>query len=84
MRRLIVVLTMTALLVAMSITVPAGAQEEEWWEGFGTKGEEEWEEPRPPECDWYGPFEWEEDEAWWEYWCWWHGWGWEYVFWVWD
>ncbi len=39
-------------------------------------------EPRPPDCDWYGPYG-HGNDAWWEYWCYWHGWGWEYVFWAW-
>ena len=38
-------------------------------------------EPRPPDCDWYGPYG-HGNDAWWEYWCYWHGWGWEYVFWA--
>ncbi len=39
-------------------------------------------EPRPPDCDWYGPYG-HGNDAWWEYWCYWHGWGWEFVFWAW-
>jgi hypothetical protein len=40
------------------------------------------EEPRAPECDWYGPYHERPYDPWYEYWCYWHGWGWEYVFWV--
>ncbi len=40
------------------------------------------EEPRAPECDWYGPYHERPWDPWYEYWCYWHGWGWEYVFWV--
>ncbi len=73
MRRIVLVLVMTAMLMTALLTTPAGAQ-------FGSKGEEH--EPGTPECEWYGPFGYGH-EAWWEYWCWWPGWGWEYVFWVW-
>jgi len=40
------------------------------------------EEPRAPDCDWYGPYHERPYDPWYEYWCYWHGWGWEYVFWV--
>jgi|SRR5215211_7415671 len=40
------------------------------------------EEPRAPDCDWYGPYHERPWDPWYEYWCYWHGWGWEYVFWV--
>ncbi len=82
MKRMFLVLTMTAMLLAMLLTVPAGGQD--FGPDGGTKGRED--EPQPPECDWYGPYtRWQgrEYDPWWEYWCWWPGWGWEYVFWVW-
>ena len=71
MRRMILVLTVTAMLLATLLALPAAAE-------MGTKGEEE---PNTPECGWYGPFEERGWDPWWEYWCYWHGWGWEYVFW---
>jgi hypothetical protein len=77
MRRMILVLTVSAMMMlAMFLTMPAGAQED----FMGTKGGDD--EPGMPECEWYGPFGYG-NEAWWEYWCWWPGWGWEYVFWAW-
>jgi len=72
---MILVLTVTAMLLATLLTLPAGAQ-------MGEKGGEE--EPNTPECSWYGPFEEPSWDPWWEYWCYWHGWGWEFVFWVYD
>ena len=73
MRRIILVLTVTAMMLATSLALPALAAAE-----MGTKGEEE---PGTPECGWYGPFEEGNWDPWWEYWCYWPGWGWEYVFW---
>jgi hypothetical protein len=75
-KRVFLVLTMTAMLLAMVLTVPVSAQD------FGSKGGYE-DEPRAPDCDWYGPYEERPWDPWWEYWCYWHGWGWEFVFWVW-
>jgi len=75
---MILVLTVSAMMMlAMFLTMPAGAQDMDF---MGTKGGDD--EPGMPECDWYGPFGYG-NEAWWEYWCWWPGWGWEYVFWAW-
>ncbi len=72
MRRIIRVLTVTAIMLAMmvaSIGLPALAQDDA---------------PNAPQCGWYA--NWllaDPDVTWWEYWCWWPGWGWEFVFWVW-
>jgi hypothetical protein len=69
-RRVVLVLTVVAVLLAAMLTsgLSAVAQDEA---------------PGDPQCGWY--LNWEEpEEAWWEYWCWWPGWGWEFVFWVWD
>ncbi len=72
MKRIILVLTVTAMMLAMmvaSIGVPALAQDDE---------------PNAPQCSWY--LNWltsDPDTDWWEFWCWWPGWGWEFVFWVW-
>jgi hypothetical protein len=71
MKRIILVLTVTAMMLATtvaSIGLPALAQDA----------------PGAPQCSWY--LNWvvsAPHEAWWEYWCWWPGWGWEFVFWVW-
>jgi hypothetical protein len=77
MRRLLLVLTVSAMLLATVLAGPAGAD-------FGSKGGDWEDEPSAPECEWYGPYEEDDDDAWWEYWCYWPGWGWEFVFWVWD
>ncbi len=70
MKRLILVLTVTAVLLAAIVTggLSAVAQEEA---------------PGDPQCGWYYNTA-EDYDPWWEYWCWWPGWGWEYVFWVYD
>ncbi len=71
MKRIILVLTITAMMLATVVAagaLPALAQDE----------------PSAPQCGWY--LNWLAvlpDLAWWEYWCWWPGWGWEFVFWVW-
>jgi hypothetical protein len=70
MRRMILVLTVTALL---SVVLLASS-------GLPTLAQEM---PAAPQCSWYENWE-DPANAWWEYWCWWPGWGWEYVFWVWD
>jgi hypothetical protein len=80
MKRVLLVLTVTAMVLAVmlsSLALPALAQDDR--------------PPADPDCDWYGPFSvevweqvpWLEEEAWWEYWCYWPHWGWEFVFWVW-
>ena len=71
MKRIILVLTITAMMLAMLVAsggLPAVAQDEG---------------PGSPQCSWYKNWE-DPEKAWWEYWCWWPGWGWEFVFWVWD
>jgi hypothetical protein len=77
MRRMILVLTVTAMLVVTALSASA----QEWDEGSGKLDNNE---PATPECGWYFFEETRQWDAWWEYWCYWRGWGWEYVFWVWD
>ena len=79
MRRMILVLTVSAMMLMTVLTGVAVGQMDDP-EGAGHKGGDD--EPGMPECEWYGPFGYG-NEAWWEYWCWWPGWGWEYVFWAW-
>jgi hypothetical protein len=70
MRRMILVLTVTALLSVVLLAssgLPILAQEG----------------PAAPQCSWYKNWE-DPANAWWEYWCWWPGWGWEFVLWTWD
>jgi len=71
MKRMILVLTVTAMMLIGS-ALPALATHE--------TGDEEG-RPDRPKCDWYGPFEEGNWDPWWEYWCYWPHWGWEYVFW---
>jgi opacity protein-like surface antigen len=73
MRRLILVLTVSAMML-VAVAMPAVANHE--------YGDEE-DRPDNPKCDWYGPFSEGPGHAWWEYWCYWPHWGWEFVFWVW-
>ncbi len=78
MRRMILVLTVSAMMLMTVLTgVAVGdiGDPDAGHKGYG-------DDPGTPECEWYGPFGYGND-AWWEYWCWWPGWGWEYVFWVW-
>ena len=81
MRRMIVVLVMSAMLLMTVFAVPAVGDMGD--PDAGSKGED-YEEPGEVNCDWYGPFGYG-NEAWWEYWCWygapWHEW--YFVFWVW-
>ncbi len=76
MRRLILVLTVSAMML-VAVAMPAVGWHEETGDSKGA--------PENPDCDWYGPFGGGpgDDEAWWEYWCFWPHWGWEFVFWVW-
>jgi len=72
MKRLVLVLTITAMMLAVLVSglaLPALAQDEK--------------EPRQPRCDWYYFEETRQWDAWWEYWCRYPDWGWEFVFWVW-
>ena len=71
MKRLILVLTVTAVML-VSIALPALARHEE-------TGDER-EAPNNPQCGWYES--WDQHEEWWEYWCYWPHWGWEFVFWT--
>ena len=77
MKRLILVLALTAMLVATAL--PALAQN--FNEESGKTDDSG--EPRAPSCDWYYFDETHEYDAWWEYWCYWRGWGWEFVVWEW-
>ncbi len=72
MKRLILVLALTAMMLVTSV-LPALARHEETGDPR--------EEPRNPQCGWYA--NWSEHEEWWEYWCYWPHWGWEFVFWTW-
>ncbi len=70
MRRMILVLTVTALMLATlvsSLALPALAQGE----------------PREPRCRWFYFEETRRWDAWWEYWCHYRGWGWVFVVWEW-
>jgi len=73
MKRMILVLTLTAMMLLGS-ALPALATHE--------TGDEEG-RPDNPKCDWYFFDETRRYDAWWEYWCYWPHWGWEFVFWVW-
>ena len=76
MKRLILVLTVTAMLVVTALSASA--------QGFDEpSGKLDNGEPNAPECDWYYFDETREYDAWWEYWCHYRGWGWEFVFWTW-
>ena len=77
MKRLILVLTVTAMLVVTALSASAQGFDEE--SGKLDDGGE----PNAPECDWYYFDETRDYDAWWEYWCEWPGWGWEFVFWTW-
>ena len=77
MKRLILVLALTAMLVATALSASA----QEFDERSGKLDENG--EPDTPDCDWYFFDETREYDAWYEYWCWWPHWGWEFVFWVW-
>ncbi len=70
MKRLILVLTVTAMMLIGS-ALPALATHE-----MGDPSGE----PRNPQCGWFE--NWSEQEEWWEYWCYWPHWGWEFVFWT--
>ena len=76
MKRLILVLTLTAMMLATALS--ASAQEFDEDSGKLDNGE-----PNAPECDWYYFDETHEYDAWYEYWCHYRGWGWEFVFWTW-
>ena len=69
MKRMILVLTITALMILGS-ALPALADMKD--------GKQE--EPDPPECGWYES--WNDEEEWWEYWCYYPRWGWDFVFWT--
>ena len=69
MKRMILVLTITALMI-LSSALPALADMKDGKEGA---------EPDPPDCGWYES--WNDEEEWWEYWCYYPHWGWDYVFW---
>jgi len=75
-KRMILVLTVTAMLVATAL--PATAQK--FNEESGKL--DDYQEPRAPKCGWYYFDATRKYDAWWEYWCYWRGWGWEFVFWV--
>ena len=77
MKRLILVLTVTAMLVVTALSASAQGFDEE--SGKLDDGGE----PDAPECDWYYFDETRDYDAWWEYWCEWPGWGWEFVLWTW-
>jgi len=77
MKRMILVLTLTAMLVVTAL--PALAQN--FNEESGKMDDSG--EPNTPECDWYYFDETREYDAWYEYWCHYRGWGWEFVFWTW-
>ena len=77
MKRMILVLTLTAMLVVTAL--PALAQN--FNEESGKMDDSG--EPNTPECDWYYFDETREYDAWWEYWCHYRGWGWEFVLWTW-
>ena len=75
MKRIILVLTVTATMLAMMVAggaLPALATHE--------TGDDSG-RPDNPQCGWYENRG--EGEEWWEYWCWWPHWGWEFVFWTW-
>ena len=77
MRRLVLVLTVTAMLVLTAFSASAQEFDEE-------SGKlEDFDEPRAPDCEWYFFEETRQYDAWWEYWCYYHGWGWEFVVWEW-
>ncbi len=71
LKRLILVLTVTAMMLIGS-ALPALAYHEETGDPA--------ESPENPRCGWYPSSN--EEEEWWEYWCRWPHWGWEYVFWT--
>ena len=71
MKRIILVLTITAVMLTMLVA------------GGGLSALAQEEAPGDPQCGWYYNTG-EGFAPWWEYWCWWPGWGWEYVFWAWD
>jgi hypothetical protein len=77
MKRMILVLTLTAMMLATAL--PALAQN--FNEESGKTDDSG--EPRAPSCDWYYFDETRQYDAWWEYWCHYRGWGWEFVLWTW-